>query len=486
VTLRETLSNWRDRLLPERHSFSQSEVLSPQASELRFTSAASGFELIARLAYRYNGIARACIQEIATSVAEPALQVQRRNSEGQWKAVDPGGSGPAGPVRELARLLLDPARNGLTSPYDWKERFLTEYQLYGNAFALKRRFNGSNRPGGLQILPVPQLYVERFDPRDPVQTVYYRKTGQRSLVADRGDTPIPRTDLLHAKIPDPLDDFWGLPPIATAMNEIVLDAQALRYLRAFFKGGQVSGILSTKTTTKPEQRREIKLRWREEFGSGGENQLGIAVLDGDVSYKETGTRPDKLKIDQISDLTESRICSAFGVPPVLVGVRIGIMRATDTNYRNARISFWKETLRPMYTKIGESLTIALLPEFGLEPGDVRIVFNLDAIEELQEAQVVLWERAVTAYDKGLLTRNEARKIVSQSSDAGGEHYKTKSSDGQAAKPDAIPKPQLPKPVPAAAPARKPAQSGVTPDLEESSSGQPPGNLHLVPEIQDVA
>jgi hypothetical protein len=43
---------------------------------------------------------------------------------------------------------------------------------------------------------------------------------------------------------------------------------------------------------------------------------------------------------------ESRIVGPFGVPPILIGTRVGLSAATYSNYEEARRGFWQDTMLP--------------------------------------------------------------------------------------------------------------------------------------------
>jgi hypothetical protein len=50
--------------------------------------------------------------------------------------------------------------------------------------------------------------------------------------------------------------------------------------------------------------------------------------------------------EAIDERNESRILGPFGVPPILIGTRTGLIRSTYSNYEQARGAYWDDTAVP--------------------------------------------------------------------------------------------------------------------------------------------
>jgi len=363
------------------------------------------FDLFADEGYRSNVLIRTCVDEIAASTAAPRLVVEeRRGSQ----------------VREVSeahplRTLLDKPNRSQTQ-FEFLEALVIDFQVTGNYFIHKLR-NGRGRPAELWLLRPSRIEIVPAATGMVKEYIFKRSASDKII--------LPAEDVIHEKLPDPLDDYWGLSPIVSCLRSADMDDRAIDYLRAFFENGaEPGGLLKLKARVEKGERERLQSLWQEKHGSGGWHS--ISVLDADADYQETGTRPDKLKLDGILDVTESRICAAFHVPPILLGTRIGLMRSTYSNYREARISFWRETLAPMFARIGEQLTLGVAKEFGQ---NLSIRFDLSGIEELQESQDSRRAWAREAFNAGLVTRNEAREAAGLAS-AGpeGDVFKAKTNE----------------------------------------------------------
>lgn len=349
--------------------------------------------------YRRNALIAACIWSITTSACEPVLVVKRRKADGTTELA-------TGFDADLLRaLLLNP--NPEQSTFTFLEQLFTFQQISGNWFFRKLRADAGNvvalwplHPARVEIIPGANGWVEAY--------VYDR---------DRRN-PFPALDVVHDPLhPDPEDDFWGLSPIAVAARHIDIDNQASDYLRAFFLNNATpAGLLKLKARMEPPERERIKEMWQKEH-SGAQGWHTVSVLDADGDYEEIGANPDKLRLQAIFEQTETRICSAFGVPAIVVGAAIGLNRSTFANFAEARRSFWQDTLIPLYKRCGQRLTEGLCKEFSPK-GDLCIEFDLSTVQALQEQQDSKRKYAFDGWNNGLFTLNQVLELLGLPKDPG--------------------------------------------------------------------
>lgn len=333
--------------------------------------------------YRRNVIVYICINEIASSVSQPKLLI--KNPAGVEVPRD----------HPLSMLMRRP--NPDQPRYAFLEGTMTNLQAAGNAYIHKVR----NRLGiPVQIWNLRPDRMKIKPATDGSGVAYYEYT-----VPGVKPFPIPPQDIVHLKLFDPLDDYYGMSPLTVVARNVDLDDQATDFLRAFFTNGAApAGLLTFKEPVVPEERERIKQGWKEMYGTArGWHEL--AVLDASVTYQEIGSRPENLRMDSIWGVTETRICAAFGVPPILVQVAAGLARATFSNYKEAVSAFWSETLVPLYTRVGETLTHGLASEFA---GDLEIEADLSSVKALQEGAAERRVFALAGWGAGVLTLDETR------------------------------------------------------------------------------
>jgi phage portal protein BeeE len=81
---------------------------------------------------------------------------------------------------------------------------------------------------------------------------------------------------------------------------------------------------------------------------------------------------------------------------------------TYSNYAEANLSFWRQTVLPLVARTAAGLTRWLAPRFG---ETLRIGFDADAVDALAEVRQGLWEKLNAA---SFLTVNEKRAAAGYS------------------------------------------------------------------------
>ena len=349
--------------------------------------------------YRQNVVGYVCVREIATSAAEPNLRAG---------VVKKGELLPLGENHPLTRLLAKP--NPDQDQYTFLEEGITHLESSGNWFIQKIR-NGMGA-----VIQIWNLQPDR------VTKVLGAMGEVREWKYDVGDgekKTIKAEDVFQTMLPDPLNPQYGLAPIAVAARWGDMDNQAAEYLRAFFmNSGRPPGILKLKVRAKKPERERLKQNWQDQYG-GPSGWHSVAVLDGDADYKDIGSKPDQLDLNSIFSETESRICAAYGVPPIVVGVKIGLDKSTFANYKEARQSLWQETLAPLYQKIGGRFSLGLGEEFG---EGIVIRFDLGDVPALQEDLETRRKYGIEGWSAGLLMKNEGRELGGFERVKGGEVF----------------------------------------------------------------
>ncbi len=364
--------------------------------------APTDFNRLASEGYRGNEVVYACVREIASTAAEVALQV-----------VD--GDNQSLPNHPLQQLLDHP--NPELSSFELIEALLTDLLVYGNAFLLKERdpvmralprsadAGATGRPGDPPTSGRPAVASDAIQALwklrpDRIRIVPGSRRLVRSYVHRVGEreTHLAPRDVIHFRLPDPTSDLWGLSPIQVAARQIDTDNEASKYVDAFFRNAAVPfGVIKLKRTLRggePEARR-IGQRWTDRFrGLLGRFQIG--VLDADAEFQRIGLTQEEMAFPELRAQTEARICAAFRVPPVLVGVKVGLDRSTFNNMAEARRFFWENTMLSLYRRIESKFAAALTPEFS-RPGDtVRVRFDFSAVAALRAIDAAPSQRSDVA------------------------------------------------------------------------------------------
>ncbi len=399
---------WRDWVKSAvRHytdKFQQTDVLAraipawKTASEL---PAPQDFAKLADEGYRRNVIIHACVRVIARSHGSISLVVEKRDGAGAWNPVN--GDNP------LTQLLERPNRE--QSGKEFFEELATFYWCSGNSYIHKRRSALLGPPVELWNLRPDRTKIKAGSDGFVSQYRYHINPSK-----PKGE-PIPVEDVAHMKMPDPLDDYYGLSPIAVLAATGDLDNNAIKYLRAFFENSGIpSGLIKLKTTVTKDKAEEYKQQWRDNYG-GVTGWHDVAVMGGSVEYQELGKQPNQLNLQAIFGETETRICSTFGVPPIIIACWIGLLRSTYSNYKEAQRDLWTDTNRPFWSRTAEMLTDRVAREFG---DDLRIAVDFSKVAALQEDIESRRTFGLEGWKSGLLMLNEARRYAGEPEIVGGD------------------------------------------------------------------
>jgi len=338
--------------------------------------------------YGRSEIVHACIRELAIGTATAKWFIG---------TADEGGTSEIN-NSPFAMLLKYP--NPEHDWYTWLERAVTYLQVSGNVYVYKERAR-TNRISALWLLRPDRVSIV---PQD-------RGVNSYSYVIDGKEYEIPATDIAHLALPNPAGDVYGLAPLHVLAKTINLDSLMTDFAKTYFtNSGVPSGLLKIKRRlTSQDEANRIRSRWRSTFG-GSSGMHQVAVLDDDAEYQAMASSPKDMALTELHNLTESRICSVFGVPPILISANVGLQRSTFSNYKEARFSFHSETLEPLINRFLRFFNYCLVPEF---PNSGEVMVDLSDMRSFLDDKDSTTTRATNLFNAGIITLNEARELVGQ-------------------------------------------------------------------------
>ena len=257
-----------------------------------------------------------------------------------------------------------------------------------------------------------QLYLLRPDRVQIIQGQNGIPLGYRYKVNDKIEDFMVnqytgRSNILHLKSFNPLDDWYGLSPLEAASYSIDQHNQAGAWNQAMLQNGaRPSGALIV-TTAKDGSGGKLDVEQFERLKSqiddlymGSENAGRPLLLEGGLDWKEMSLSPRDMDFINSKHSSARDIALAFGVPPQLLGI------PGDNTYSNlveARLALWEQTILPTLDNIVDNLNSWLTPAFAK---DLRISYNKDAIEVLTLKREKLWRYVENA---NFMTTNEKRQ-----------------------------------------------------------------------------
>lgn len=344
---------------------------------------------LANIGYRRNELVFACIDELATSVSEPPMVVYDDRNPKTRKALDD----------HPLTVLLDAPNPYMTGPEF--QRIKEVYVNIAGFSAWEIEVNNLNQP--IALWPMRPDYCAFLRGNQmPLRAIRYSVPG---LAFE--DIPIERV-LLFQEF-DPLyPKLKGLSRTAVAMRVTEVDNGMTDFLKLFFQNGAlVQGTLKTEQSlTEPEAER-IRTRWQKQYG-GPRNWTTPAVLGQGVEYTRTGQTFREMMADELDARDEARICMVFRVSPILISAKLGMGTITENNYKEARAAMYERVIQPKWMNDAAIISRKLLPMFEGAESKSWCGYDTTDVKALQEDRTAKWTRAVGAFEKNLVTRDEAR------------------------------------------------------------------------------
>jgi HK97 family phage portal protein len=294
----------------------------------------------------------------------------------------------------LMQVLRAPG--GSRSGVELLEILVTNLLLFGNAYVEAVMIDGAHRewhalrPDRMSIVPGGNGWPLAYEYAVGAERV-------RFAVADHA--------ILHLKLHSPLDDHYGLPPLAAAETALDTHNAAGLWNRALLENAaRPSGALvyagPDGASLSDEQFDRLKQELDESF-SGLRNAGRPLLLEGGLDWKALSLTPKELDFIEAKAGAAREIALALGVPPLVLGLPGD---NTFSNYQEANRAFWRQTILPFVHRLQASFNAWLQPTYG----DVEWRANLDAIDALASERAAEWARVGAA---DFLTRDEKREAV---------------------------------------------------------------------------
>jgi len=358
---------------------------------------------------RRNELVFACIEKKAQAACDPVLIVEQKNQDGNWERIED---------HPLLALMNKP------NLHDDGESFLRGWIASENFADIVYCEKVRNRSGDLvelHLLNPASIKPHYLTTSNGFVLDYYSyNNGVKEIRFKEEELLIRRRHGIGSV-------YDGLSNVAVALGAIDADIAQTDYVRAFFNNdGVPSGQLIVKDRRiSNEEAESLQQRWARKFARGGSNRKGIVVLDQSAEFHKIGANLNELEADSITGQIESRICMAFGVPPVLVGAYVGLKNVNQkASFEGALQDFWRGTMSPELKSLRSFLTWNLLNEFEdyetIKNGQIRVNWDLSQVEAFRENVNDLHTRTRENLKAGILTINEARAALGLEGIDGGD------------------------------------------------------------------
>lgn len=157
-------------------------------------------------------------------------------------------------------------------------------------------------------------------------------------------------------------------------------------------------------------------RMREYFKArmqGSSNAGEIPMLSDDAEWQALSQTARDMDFSATMDKTAKYVASALGVPLPLIDNDA----STFNNLEQAKERLYTDTVIPVVNELLAALNNWLLPRYGK---GLELRIDMDAVPALEGLRERMFNRAVVAYEKGVLTLQEARELMGYEPQADGD------------------------------------------------------------------
>ncbi|MGB7287924.1 MAG: phage portal protein, partial [Salaquimonas sp.] len=310
---------------------------------------------LAREGYIKNPIVHRCIRLLSESAAALPLLAYDGDDE-----MD---------THPLLDLLNRP--NARQSGQGLFDAVFSSLLICGNAYLSQSELDGF--PKELYALRADRMESIRDESGWPI--AYDYSVNGRKTRYEMSDVHSP---ILHLALYNPLDDFEGVSPLASAHMALDIHNSASKWNKALLdNSARPSGALvygsgeSTNLTDEQFERLKVEL----EEGYTGASRAGRPMLlEGGLDWKQMGFSPKDMDFIEARNAAARDIALAFGVPPMLLGIPGD---NTYSNYREANLALWRQTILPMVARVVTAIQNWLGPNWS---HCLRLDIDRDRIE----------------------------------------------------------------------------------------------------------
>lgn len=363
---------------------------------------------LAQVGYRTNEVIYALISKRAKAMSDAPLYEYYDSLDDEIEPEE---------VRQSdIRKLLKRVNQGIGEKMFWQ--ITSIYRDIAGFAAWEIERNRLGEPVRLWIMRPDWCSFLRGEGK-PIRAVRYQPYGMPPM-----DIPIEniylsgRFDPLYPQI-----RFYS--PTMSALSQIGVDNSMTDFLNDFVKhGAKFSGLLSVAQTIDENTANDYKRRFRDSHG-GTQNWSDPLVLGLGAKYESMQMNFRDMAFPELDARTESRICMAFEMSPILISAKVGLDRSTYSNYEQASRAWYNEWVTPEWKIVADTFGEKFLPLYHSDPENYYCEFNVSKVLALQENRSERWKRADMAFRGGWATLNEAREEAGLDPDddeTGGQYY----------------------------------------------------------------
>lgn len=323
-----------------------------------------------------------CVSIIATNIAMLPIKVYRITRDGSKEDVS-----------HLPEFAIFQKPNKHQTRFDFWMETISRLKLQGEFFwELEYAGRGVKpvavyadwRSEEVRILSDPQEFI-----------VGYERYVNGKLVK------YPAEQVFFVKYFNPSSSYRGMSPLRAGRSTLILELNAIEFNKQFFKHGmRPSGLV-----TLPREPSQAELdRLREQFNelyTGTKKAHSVAFMWGNMKFQPlAGMNLTDAEFTVLRQMNREEIAGLYGVPLEILGVG----KATYENWKEARKSFWQETLLPDLMKVYSLINEHFLPRITNRQ-DVVVEPDLSGVTVLKDDIEAKAKRFFDGFKNAAVTPN---------------------------------------------------------------------------------
>jgi HK97 family phage portal protein len=371
----------------------------------RAVSTPANYEGFARQGYLRNATVFSAISRIARSAGGVHWVLYKGKGK---KKIE---------LEEHPLLTLWNKPNPLSAQASFVEAAVAYFIIAGNSY-IEKNSPFENKP------PLELWNVQPDKMKLVVGPNGYPSAYQFKAAGGEVNWPVDPTDfssrVMHWKTFHPTDLWYGMSPLEAAMQSLDQNNAGQKWNLSLLQNSATpSGVLQmkeSKANPRGELTEEQYARLRAEFDdayTGSKNAGRPLIIEGGLNWMQMSMSPKDMDFGSTKQHSATDIAVALGVPPELLGLGV----KTFNNWREARLSFYEETVLPTLDSFRDNVNMNLTPEFG---DGLYLDYDKDDIEALQWAREQKYSLVGGA---DYLTQNEKREAIGYDAKEGWDVFK---------------------------------------------------------------
>jgi HK97 family phage portal protein len=229
-------------------------------------------------------------------------------------------------------------------------------------------------------LPI-ELWPIRPDKIEPVPSPTKFLAGYVYTNPDGEKVPLGVDDVIHIKLPNPLNPYRGMGPVQSIMAELDASQYSAQWNRNFFlNSARPGGLIEVERRLSDEEFDEMGARWREQH-QGVANAHRVAIIEQGKWVENAFTMRD-MEFPLLRQVNRDTIMEAFGISKPMLGI------TDDVNRANAEASiymFARYQQVPRLQRWREALNHKLLPMFGSTTKSIEFDYEDPVAQDSEQA-----------------------------------------------------------------------------------------------------